>query len=393
MKTEESNKKVLLLASVASMIQQFNMRNIGILQRMGYTVEVGCNFEKGNTCPKEQIYRLQEELKRLGVKGHQIDFARNVFQFKENQRAYKELKTLLREGDFCMIHCHSPIGGVLGRLAGHKYHVRTIYTAHGFHFYKGAPLKNWVLFYPVEQFLSRWTDILITINREDYNLAVRKMHAKKVEYVPGVGVDTEYHACEDTSRKQKRTELGIPEDAFLVTSAAEFIDRKNQITVVRAMEQLRDKNIYYLMCGIGEKRGELEQYVAERNLQHIKFAGFRRDIHDILQASDCFVLSSIQEGLSVALMEAMAEGVPIVCSRIRGNVDLVRQGREGYLVSATDIEGYRDAFLALYAKKEKTPADFIKMGENARTRAGEFGKERVDAMMEEIYRQGVEGKL
>ena len=166
--------KVLLVASVASMIQQFNMRNIDILLQMGYQVEVACNFAEGNTCAPEQIGELKKELESKQVVWHQIDFARNVFKLGQNARAYRQLKELFKKNQYHFVHCHSPIGGVLGRLAAHKYKTHAIYTAHGFHFFKGAPAKNWLLFYPVEKYLSRYTDELLVINQEDYELAKKK---------------------------------------------------------------------------------------------------------------------------------------------------------------------------------------------------------------------------
>ena len=181
-------EKVLLIASVASMIQQFNMRNITILQDLGYDVEVACNFENGNTCSDEQIAIFKKELKQKGVSWHQIDFARNVFQLGQNSKAYHQLKNLVSQKKYKFMHCHSPIGGVLGRLVAHKYKTPVMYTAHGFHFFKGAPKKNWLLFYPVEKFLSRYTDELLVLNHEDYELAKKKFHMKHFTYIPGVGV-------------------------------------------------------------------------------------------------------------------------------------------------------------------------------------------------------------
>lgn len=381
-----TTEKVLLLASVASMIQQFNMRNIKILQEMGYEVEVACNFETGNTCSPEQIVLLKKDLEQRKVVWHQIDFVRNVFQLGQNVKAYRQLKTVMSQKHYKFIHCHSPIGGVLGRLCAHKYKISVIYTAHGFHFYKGAPWKNWLLFYPVERFLSRYTDELLVINREDYELAKTKFHMKHLTYVPGVGVDMEKRTFSEETREKKREELGIPQNAFLITCVAEFTINKNQITVIRAIEELADPNIYYVMCGIGEKKAELEQYVAERQLgEHIKFAGFCRDIHEILYASDCFVLSSLREGLSVALMEAMAAGLPVVCGKIRGNVDLIEDGMGGYLVAPTEKKDYQRTFLKLLDKKKRNPKEFEEMGQVNQRTMKKFGCEPVDAVMKEVY--------
>lgn len=381
-------EKVLLLASVASMIQQFNMRNITILQDLGYDVEVACNFENGNTCSEEQIAILKKELKQKGVSWHQIDFARNVFQLGLNSKAYHQLKNLVSQKKYKFMHCHSPIGGVLGRLVAHKYKTPVMYTAHGFHFFKGAPKKNWLLFYPVEKFLSRYTDELLVINREDYELAKKKFHMKHLTYVPGVGVEVKKHIFPEETRKNKRTELGIPQDAFMITCAAEFSANKNQKTVICALEELANSDFYYVMCGIGEKKAELEQYVAEKRLgEHIKFAGFRKDMNEILYASDCFVLSSLREGLSVALMEAMATGLPVVCGRIRGNVDLIEDSVGGYLVEPTKIEDYQQAFLKLADKKKNAPQEFAQMGQANQETMQKFDCAAVDVVMREVYKR------
>lgn len=234
--------------------------------------------------------------------------------------------------------------------------------------------------------LSRWTDVLITINHEDYKLAKKKFKMKKLTYVPGIGIDTQREGLSQKEKEEKRKELGIPQDAFLITNAAEFTPNKNQKTVIEAIEQLHNPNIYFVMCGIGEKKAELEQYVKEHGLEeHIRFVGFRNDLHEILQASDCFVLSSFREGLSVALMEAMAEGLPVVCGRIRGNVDLIKDGKGGILVSPENKEDYEAAFRKLYEMKQKEFQKFENIGLNNRNKVEAFSKETVDPIMKKVY--------
>lgn len=381
------SNKVLMIASVASMIQQFNMNNIKILVQMGYQVEVACNFENGNTCAQEQIDALKKELESQNVVWHQIDFARNVFKFGQNIRAYRQLEKLFQKRTYHFVHCHSPIGGVIGRLVAHKYKTYTIYTAHGFHFFKGAPKKNWLLFYPVEKFLSGYTDELLVINHEDYELAKKKFHMKHLKYTPGVGVDITPHHMFDEAQNKKRQELGIPKEAFLIVQVAEFTLNKNQRTVIRALEELNNSNIFYVMCGIGPEKESLEQYVKEQHLEkNVRFAGFRKDVHEILQCADCFVLSSYREGLSVALMEAMAEGLPVVCSRIRGNVDLVESGIGGYLAAPGEYREYGEAFAKLYEMKQNEPQKLKKMGQANQCKIKEFSKENVNQIMKKVYR-------
>ena len=379
-------KRVLMLASVASMIDQFNMPNIALLQKLGYQVDVACNFIEGNTCSDERVAELKQKLQDMHVCCYQIDFARNIKHMGQNMKALWQVEGLMKQNTYEFCHCHSPIGGVVARIAGHRTRTKVIYTAHGFHFYQGAPVMNWLVYYPVEKMLSRWTDVLITINHEDYKLAKKKFKMKKLTYVPGIGIDTQREGLSQKEKEEKRKELGIPQDAFLITNAAEFTPNKNQKTVIEAIEQLHNPNIYFVMCGIGEKKAELEQYVKEHGLEeHIRFVGFRNDLHEILQASDCFVLSSFREGLSVALMEAMAEGLPVVCGRIRGNVDLIKDGKGGILVSPENKEDYEAAFRKLYEMKQKEFQKFENIGLNNRNKVEAFSKETVDPIMKKVY--------
>ena len=379
-------KRVLMLASVASMIDQFNMPNIALLQKLGYEVDVACNFIEGNTCSDERVAELKQKLQDMHVRCYQIDFARNIKHMGQNMRALRQVEGLMKQNGYAFCHCHSPIGGVVARIAGHRTKTKVIYTAHGFHFYQGAPVMNWLVYYPVEKMLSRWTAVLITIIHEDYQLAKKKFKMKKLTYVPGIGIDTQREGLSQKEKEEKRKELGIPQDAFLITNAAEFTPNKNQKTVIEAIEQLHNPNIYFVMCGIGEKKAELEQYVKEHGLEeHIRFVGFRNDLHEILQASDCFVLSSFREGLSVALMEAMAEGLPVVCGRIRGNVDLIKDGKGGILVSPENKEDYEAAFRKLYEMKQKEFQKFENIGLNNRNKVEAFSKETVDPIMKKVY--------
>ena len=182
-------KTMLMITSVASMIKQFNMDNIAILQELGYQVHVATNFEHGSTMNAEENEKLKTELEQLRVVIHQVDFPRGTGSPKIIMKVLKQLTNVMKVNDFHFIHCHSTIGGICGRIIGHKFHIKVIYTAHGFQFYKGSSLKSWLIIYPIEKYLSRYTDILITINQEDFQLARLKFHAKNIEYVPGIGID------------------------------------------------------------------------------------------------------------------------------------------------------------------------------------------------------------
>lgn len=342
-------KRALVLASVASMIDQFNMPNIKLLLELGYKVDVACNFIKGSTCSNEKIAELKRTLAGLGVECHQVDFARNVLKVAENLKAYRQTRRLVKEYHYDLIHSHSPIGGLMSRIAARdmrKKGTKVIYTAHGFHFFKGAPLKNWLIFYPIEKFSSRWTDVLVTITHEDYLLAQKKMDAQKVVYVPGVGIDTAKFLPGDDYeiiRTSKRKELGIGENDILMLSVGELNKNKNHEVMLRAMAELGDKRIKYVVAGRGAFAEYLNGLASNLGIaDQVQLLGFRTDVMELFKAADVFVHPSYREGLSVAVMEAMASGLPVICSRIRGNTDLIDEGKGGYLFTPADCGELRN---------------------------------------------------
>lgn len=317
-------KRALVATSVASMVDQFLLPSVFLLKNSGYEVHILCNFYEGNTCSDEQIKKLQAVLTDNDIKYFQVDFARNVTKITQNLSAYKQVSEIVKNNRYDLVHCHSPIGGLVTRLACRKVRkqgTKVIYTAHGFHFYKGAPLKNWLLYYPVEKLCSYFTDVLITINHEDYNLAKKKMKAKQIEYVPGVGIDLTKFGKSTFDKSAKRKELGIPDDAILLLSVGELNENKNHETIIRAIENL---DVYYIIAGTGSLDGHLQSIIDVLGMTNrVKLLGFRNDIGELCETSDIFVMPSYREGLSVALMEAMASSMPCVVSNIRGNTELI----------------------------------------------------------------------
>ena len=375
-------KKVLMLSSVASMIEQFNMDNIKLLQELGYDVDVACNFIQGNTCSNEVIDELKRKLNNMGVNYFQIDFSRSVFQLHKEYIAYKQVKKILEENNYYFVHCHSPIGGVVGRLVCSQYNTKCIYTAHGFHFYKGAPLKNWILFYPIERLLSSKTDILITINREDYKLALDKMKASRIEFINGVGIDSSKFLLKLFDKEKKRCELGISSSDVMVLSVGELNKNKNHEAIIKALAQIDSKNIHYFIAGQGNKKEYLQSLAKEYNV-NLHLLGFRTDIIELLNVADIYAFPSQREGLSVALMEAIAAGLPCVVSNIRGNVDLIDDGENGYLVDANDISGYSKAIKKIIDLDEKEKNNYKEYSLN---KINNYDMKKVRVKMKEIYK-------
>lgn len=334
--------KALILASVASMIDQFNMQNIQLLLDNGYQVDVACNCKEGNTISDERVQSMIKRLADKGVPVIHVPIPRKITDVKGISKSITQVKKMCDENHYNLLHCHSPIGSVVARLAARnarKRGTKVIYTAHGFHFYKGAPKKNWILFYPVEKICSRWTDVLITINKEDYAFAKKHMNAGRVEYIPGVGVDTKKFQLENFDKNRKRKELGILDDDFFILSVGELNQNKNQEVIVRAIAKLNNPKIHYFIAGKGDKADYLKELAKKLNV-NLHLLGYRTDIVELLNTADVYAFPSYREGLSVALMEAMSAGLPCVVSKIRGNVDLIEDGKGGYLCSPNDVEGF-----------------------------------------------------
>ena len=290
----------------------FFRRLIRELIEDGHTVEIAANTG---------ITDVPEEYFALGCRVHRIDCVRTPFS-RSNLTAVRQLRDIVREGGFDIVHCHTPVAAAVTRLAcrtQRKSGLRVFYTAHGFHFYRGAPLKNWLLYYPAERICAPMTDVLITINHEDYTLAQRKLHAGRVAYVPGVGVDIARFADAAADAAQKRAEIGVPADAFLLLSVGELNENKNHAVVIRALAELNDPHVHYAIAGKGGLRDALTALAQSLGVgDRVHLLGYRRDIPELYKSADACVFPSIREGLGLAAIEGMAAGLPLIVSDSRG---------------------------------------------------------------------------
>ena len=371
-------KRVLILASVASMIGQFNRDNISLLQKMGYKVDVACNFKNGSTFSEESAKQLKKELIEQGVRCFHVDFSRSPVQIGKHIQCYRTVKRLMQENEYLFCHCHSPIGGAIARIAGHTTKTKIIYTAHGFHFYKGASVLNWAIYYPIELLLSYWTNCLITINKEDYYRAKYKFHAKKTVYIPGVGIDSNRFQSLGISREQKRKELGLSKENIFILSVGELNKNKNHEVVVQALAGIKDRNIVYMIAGEGNQKEHLKT-LAEENGVSLRLLGFREDICALLEAADVFAFPSKREGLSVSVMEAMFMKKPVIASKIRGNTDLIKDGENGLLVHPNTVEAWEQGM-----HKMINTIGTYHLGEKKRLKSLE--KKNINEKMMQIYK-------
>lgn len=375
--------KLLYILNVADRVNNFSYTSMLAAQKLGIEFHIAGNWSYASDREK----KADEE--RYGIKIHQIDFVRAPYH-PGNIKAYKQLKALAEKEQYDIIHCNTPIGGVLGRIIGKQLNVqKVIYQAHGFHFYKGAPKVNWIIYYPIEKLLAKYTDALITINKEDFEFAKAKMRLRgngKVYYIPGVGIDTDFYTVNGEINKELRKELGLSDNDFAVISVGRLEPNKNTETLIKAMSVLKNENVKLIVCGDGEQRGYLEK-LSERlgTEKSVTFLGTVSNLQEIYRAVDALASSSYREGLSRTVMEAMASGLPCVISKIRGNTDLIENGKGGFLCEPTDFKAYSEAITVLL--QDASLRESMK-NENLK-RIKEFNIPTVVGETEKIYSEAV----
>ena len=348
-------KKVLIVSSVISFIEWFNKENVDYLNKeKKCEVHIACNFDYMDDTDEERTKTYIQKIKDEGVILHNIHFARSPFS-KANFSCYKQIKKIIDSEHFDLIHVHTPTVSILTRLAARKTRKNgtvLMYTCHGFHFHDAAPKKNWLMYYPVERFLSRYCDYIVTINREDYRRA-STFHAPNVRYIPGVGVDLKRIRECHVDKKKYKASLGIPDDGVLLLSIGEMIERKNHEVIIKALAKTDNNKIYYAICGKGPLKDYLQSLATELGLKdRMLFLGFRKDIPELCNAADISAFPSKIEGLGLAGIEAMAAGVPHISSNVHGILDYVKDGITGYAIKPNNIEGFAQAINKLAGDKE-----------------------------------------
>lgn len=369
-------KKVLFVATVDSHIKQFHLPYLKWFKKNGFEVHVATNsHEPIEYCDKK----------------HCITFERNPFK-KNNITAIIELKRIIEEEKIQIIHCHTPVGAAISRISAKNARktlgTKVIYTAHGFHFYKGASLKNWILYYPIEKILAKSTDCIITINQEDYKIAKNKLKAKKIAYVNGVGIVTDRLDVKfnKDDKKRKREELGISQNDTVLTYVAELNDNKNQKFLIEIVDELvkEQKNVTLLLVGEGKNKLKYQNTIEQKGLKNnIKILGYRKDIGEILSITDICTASSLREGLPVNVLECMYMSIPVIAIDNRGHKELVQNGENGYIIPKLNK--------ILYKEKVKELADNPdlrkKMGKKSKEMSHKYTIENIIKDIEKIYKE------
>ncbi len=371
--------KILFISNISNRITTFVTASIAAAHSLNMDFYQAANWQDADP---SQI--ATNEI-AYDIKIKSVPISRNPLA-KTNFTAYKELVAFIKQENIDYIHCNTPTGGILGRLAGKKCKVKkVIYQAHGFHFYKGAPKINWLVYYPVEKWLAHYTDALITINSEDFELAKAKFKLRKngkVYYVPGVGIDTSQYNLSEKSREEKRRELGLGEDDVALISIGDLIERKNYATAIRSISETNEPKLQYFICGKGPEEENLKELAESLGVtKQIHFLGFRSDIKELLAAADIFLFTTKQEGLPRSMMEAMASGLPCIASKIRGNTDLLDGTEGGFLCETTDTAAYAEKLKLLANDKDLREV----MGKNNLIAIQKFSTETVNEELRKVY--------
>lgn len=347
------NKRILVTSTDMMMIQ-FLVPHIISLSENGYEVEIACSEVGARMDDVRQ--KLSDYVQHI----HVVRLVRSPLSAR-NFKGYADMKAVIEQGNYDIIWTNEPVMGVVTRLAARnarKNGTKVLYMVHGFHFYKGASVLNWLIYYPIEKLMARFCDMIATVNLEDYKRA-RELKVKEVKYIHGIGINP--NRLVEVDSIDIHSELHLAETDFLVLSIGELNTNKDQKTIINAIHRLKDTDIHYLICGKGSELKNLQELVSKYQLEgQVHFLGYRKDILNICHQSDVFVLSSHREGLPVASLEAMYSGLPLVTSNIRGLVDIMEDDISGYLCEPGDEKAFAEAIRKL---KENLSLR-KKMGEN-----------------------------
>lgn len=371
--------KVLIVTALAGFIRSFLMNDIKTLQLMGY--EVHCAANKNHP----GAGKIEKYFKDNNIIFHQIDFSSSNPISKETAIAYRQLKNISKNINFKIMHCHTPIAGAVARWvfkSKRKMGTKVLYTTHGFYFHKGSSKKSWVIFRSIEKFMSRFTDKLITINKEDY-MNAKKMKCSDILYIPGVGVETKKFIYPVINRNEYRKKLGISNGAFVILAIGELSKRKNHQIIIKALGELNLSNVVFVICGnemTNSNTSSTLKSLAKENNVDIRLLGLRRDIIEICYSSDIGVMPSTREGLGLAGIEMLASGLPVVASNVHGIVDYIVDGYNGYLCNPFDSHEFAIAINKLINKDLR---DSMKL--NCVNSTKLFDKEVSVQKMREIY--------
>lgn len=377
-----NKQKILILATTASMIEQFNMHNIMILKSLNVEVHVGTNFNNPGTITKGISKELIRRLQSIGVVCHQINFMRGIGTHKANKKAFEQVCEVVKKENITGIHAHSPLGGIIGRRVAHKMHVKIVYTAHGLQFFKGGPLIDWFVFFPIEWFYAHWTDALVTINTDDYKIS-KYLPVKHRYYIPGVGIDLQRvknisETKRKVIRKEVRKKLNINDDDFFIISVGELSKRKNHLSVIKAIHKLNNPHIKYAIAGIGDEKPRLLYWIKKYHLEErVLLLGYINNLDGLYFAADLNVFISKREGLGLGGLDGIDHKLFIIGNKNTGMKDYINVPKTGLLIKSPDnVNEVANSILKVMKNRLEISDDPL---------VDKFDHTNVDKLMKKIY--------
>ena len=339
---------------------------------------------------RSAVTKAYDKLEEMGIAHYQVEFDTKSPVSTQNIQAYKQLKLILKTNKYDLIHCHTPIVGILTRMAARKYRKTgtiVIYTTHGFTFTDKSSKKNWIVYFTAEKLMSRFCDAIITINHEDYNNA-KKMHCPKTYIIPSVGLDNHRFANLRINRDEYRASFGVNSKDHMILAVGELSSRKNQKIIIEALGTLDRKEQYiFVICGTAVVNSTIEEELKETASKlgvRIFLAGHRLDIPEINACADVAVIPSVREGFGMTGVEALASGVPVVGSDVQGIREYVIPGKTGYLCDPYDAHQFADAIEKIVNLPSEERA---KMVIACKEKAKEFDVSKSIAAMKNIYQE------
>ncbi len=340
-------KKILITATELHM-DQFWTQHIKNLIDRGNDVDLVCSHVG------DRLDALKSKLSDIGNPRLTIVDLKRSPVSPHNIHGYFQLRKYFSENLYDIVITNEPVMGLMTRLAARttrrKNGTKVIYFAHGFHFWQGAQRLNWMLFYPIEKIGGHFTDILVTMNSEDFELAKKHIKAGECRYTYGIGVDLSNFHKKEGVRERKRRELGLDDSTFMLYSTSELNDRKNLRSAAEIVAELKNRgyNVHFFDRGVGDQKEMLESYAKELGIEDsFTLLGYGKDVDEMCLAADAFLFTSKQEGLPVAVMEAMSCGLPCVASDIRGVSDLIENGSGGFVCSLGDVNEFCERIIYL----------------------------------------------
>lgn len=380
--TNTEGPRVLFVATVAVTIRSFLLPLARHFQERGWHVDAMANgIDRDPVCHAafERVWGAE--------------WGRNPLH-PRNLIMAERVRSLAMEQRYDIVHVHTPVAAFVTRLGldslRRDQNLQVLYTAHGFHFHPmGGVVRN-RLFVTLERKAAQWTDFLVVMNREDLRAAKEKqlVALDRLRFMPGIGVDRCIYSegsVSDDELNSLYSELGISAATPVLLMVAEFTENKRHADAIRAFSRVLDPQAQLVLAGSGPlfepmKRLAVKLGVADR----VRFLGLRNDIPVLMKACRAVVLPSSREGLPRCVLEALAMGVPVIGSRIRGTTELLERGA-GRLVKVGDIGQLTEAMQMIIAD---SPAA-ARMGEAGRRQSEKYDVTHIIRMHEELYQEAL----